>query len=114
MSTPDRRGLLDRDHVRLSIRRQCALLDVGAIRRLPPADSGQRRRSRADAAYRRAVHRLAVPGLAPPGADPELGGAADQSQALAAAVGIAALGPRPRTTQPAQDTRFSRICCAVL
>jgi hypothetical protein len=31
MSAPDRRGLLDRDHGRLSIRRQCVLLGVADL-----------------------------------------------------------------------------------
>src|SRR5260370_7996516 len=38
MSAPDRRALLDRDHGKLSIRRQCPLLSVApsALYRLPP------------------------------------------------------------------------------
>jgi len=39
MSTPDRRGMLDRDHGRLSIRRQCRLLSLarsGVYRPLRP------------------------------------------------------------------------------
>jgi len=58
MSTPDRRGMLDRADKALSIRRQCMLLGIarsGVYR--PP-------RPATDAADRRAVHRLAVPGLA--------------------------------------------------
>ena len=41
MSTPDRRRLLDRDHAKLSVRRQCALLGLarsGAYRPPPAAN----------------------------------------------------------------------------
>src|SRR4030095_5132523 len=56
----------------------------GALRLLPTASTGQRRRSRVDATDRRAVHGLAVPGLAADGSDAAGGGAGDQSQADAA------------------------------
>ena len=42
MSAPDRRALLDRDHGKLSIRRQCTLLSVArsGVYRLPrPANT---------------------------------------------------------------------------
>ena len=64
MSAPDRRAKLDRDHPRLSIRRQCAMLGIArsGVYRLPrPANDDD---SGADAADRRAVHALAVPGFA--------------------------------------------------
>ena len=66
MSTPDRRAMLDRDDPRrCRSARQCALLGLCALGGLPAATAGQRRRrSGADAADRRAVHRLAVPRLA--------------------------------------------------
>ena len=42
MSAPDRRAMLDRDHGRLSLRRQCALLGLarsGVYRPLPASDA---------------------------------------------------------------------------
>jgi len=104
MSAPDRRGRLDRDHAKLSIRRQCALLGVarsGVYRPPKPAnddDLGLMRRldelftawpflgSRRLAALLRAdgyaINRKRV-------------------QRLMRKMGIAALGPKPRTTKPA-------------
>src|SRR6476660_10398270 len=63
MSTPDRRGMLDRADKALSIRRQCMLLGIarsGVYRPPRPANDH-------DLALMRRiddVHRLAVPGLA--------------------------------------------------
>src|SRR3954470_13754332 len=58
---------------------------VGALWRLPVTPSGQRRRPAADAPDRRAVHALAVPGLAPDGGDAARRGCRDQPQARSAA-----------------------------
>ena len=44
MSAPDRRAMLDRADKALSVRRQCALLERGALGRLPGAQAGQRQR----------------------------------------------------------------------
>src|SRR5712672_4013535 len=104
MSAPDRRARLDRDHSELSIRRQCMLLGVArsSIYRLPrPANDddvltmrlidelftawpflGSRRlavmlREKGYSINRKRVHRLMRQ------------------------MGIAALGPKPRTTKPA-------------
>lgn len=104
MSAPDRRALIDRGHARLSIRRQCALLGVArsGVYRPPGAanddDLGLLRRldelftawpflgSRRMAALLRAdgcnINRKRV-------------------QRLMRKMGIAALGPKPRTSKPA-------------
>jgi putative transposase len=104
MSAPDRRALIDREDSRLSIRRQCSLLGLarsGVYRPLRPAndnDLGLMRRidelftawpflgSRRMAALLRAeghaINRKRV-------------------QRLMRKMGIAALGPKPRTTKPA-------------
>jgi putative transposase len=104
MSAPDRRALLDREHVRLSIRRQCALLGLarsGVYRPKPPANDnelalmrridelfmawpflGSRRMTAMLRAEGRAVNRKRV-------------------QRLMRRMGIVALGPKPRTTKPA-------------
>jgi putative transposase len=104
MSAPDRRGLLDRDHGRLSIRRQCTLLgvarsgvyrrrraandnDAGLMRRIDELFTtwpflGSRRMTALLRAEGRSVNRKRV-------------------QRLMRKMGIAALGPKPRTTKPA-------------
>jgi putative transposase len=104
VSAPDRRAKLDRDHPSLSIRRQCAMLGLarsGVYRLLRPAngdDLALMRRidelftrwpflgSRRMAAMLRAkgvvINRKRV-------------------QRLMRRMGIAALGPKPRTTKPA-------------
>ncbi len=104
MSAPDRRGLLDRDHGRLSIRRQCALLGVarsGVYRAPRPANDN-------DLAVMRRLDELFT-------AWPFLGSRrlaallrADghainrkRVQRLMRRMGLAALGPKPRTTRPA-------------
>jgi putative transposase len=104
MSTPDRRALLDRDHAQLSIRRQCALLglarsgvyrvpaaanenDLALMRRLDELFTawpflGSRRMTAMLRAEGQAINRKRV-------------------QRLMRRMGIAALGPKPRTTKPA-------------
>ena len=104
MSAPDRRALLDRDHGKLSIRRQCTLVSVArsGVYRLPrPANDddlslirridelftawpflGSRRMTVMLRAEGRPVNRKRV-------------------QRLMRRMGIAALGPKPRTTKPA-------------
>jgi putative transposase len=103
MSVPDRRGLLDRGHGQLSIRRQCALLGVarsGVYRPPRPANDN-------DLALTRRIDELFT-------AWPFLGsrrlttllraeGCAlnrKRVQRLMRKMGIAALGPKPRTTVP--------------
>jgi len=104
MSAPDRRALVDRDHRVLSIRRQCTLLGVarsGAYR--PPRSANDN-----DLAVMRRIDELFT-------AWPFLGSrrmaamlrAEGRSinrkrvQRLMRRMGIAALGPKPRTTKPA-------------
>src|SRR5258708_10176621 len=104
MSARDRRGLLDRDHGKLSIRRQCALLGVarsGVYRAPRPANDN-------DLAVMRRLDELFT-------AWPFLGARrlaallrADghainrkRVQRLMRRMGLAALGPKPRTTRPA-------------
>jgi len=104
MSAPDRRSLIDRDHGTLSIRRQCTLVSVarsGVYRPLRPTNDddlslmrridelftawpflGSRRMAVMLRAQGRPVNRKRV-------------------QRLMRRMGIAALGPKPRTTKPA-------------
>jgi len=104
MSAPDRRAKLDRDHPRLSVRRQCAMLGIarsGVYRRPSAANDddlallrridelftrwpflGSRRMTAMLRAEGQAVNRKRV-------------------QRLMRRMGIAALGPKPRTTKPA-------------
>ncbi len=104
MSAPDRRALLDHDHDKLSMRRQCVLLGVvrsGVYRQRRPATDN-------DLAMMRRLDELFT-------AWPFLGSRrmaamlrADghrinrkRVQRLMRQMGIAALGPKPRTTKPA-------------
>jgi putative transposase len=104
MSPPDRRALLDRDHATLSIRRQCALLGLarsGVYRPPRPANDndlvlmrrldelfmawpflGSRRMTALLRAEGHTINRKRV-------------------QRLMRKMGIAALGPKPRTAKPA-------------
>ena len=104
MSAPDRRALIDRDHAALSIRHQCTLLGL--------ARSGVYRPPRAandnDLAVMRRIDELFT-------AWPFLGSRRmtamlraegwsinrKRVQRLMRRMGIAALGPKPRTTKPA-------------
>ena len=104
MSAPDRRALVDRDHRDPSIRRQCKLLGVarsGVYRKPPPANDN-------DLAVMRRIDELFT-------AWPFLGSRRmaamlraegrrinrKQVQRLMRRMGVAALGPKPRTTKPA-------------
>jgi putative transposase len=104
MSAPDRRALLDPDHGKLSIRHQCKLLGVARSsvyrQRQPPSDDdlavmrrfdelftawpflGSRRMAAMLRAEGHRINRKRV-------------------QRLMRTMGIAALGPKPRTTKPA-------------
>ena len=109
MSTPDRRALLDRHHVRLSIRRQCALLSVarsGVYRAPRPANDN-------DLALTRRIDELftAWPFLGSRRLTTLLrseGHAINRKrvQRLMRKMGIAALGPKPRTTTPAPGNKI--------
>jgi hypothetical protein len=104
MSAPDRRALLDRDHGKLSIRRQCTLLRVarsGVYRPPRPANdddlSLMRRIDELFTAWpflgsRRMAAMLRADGY---------GINRKHVQRLMRRMGIAALGPKPRTTKPA-------------
>jgi putative transposase len=104
MSAPDRRAKLDRDHPHLSVRQQCAMLgiarsgvyrsacaandnDLALLRRIDELFTrwpflGSRRMTAMLRAKGEAVNRKRV-------------------QRLMRRMGIAALGPKPRTTKPA-------------
>jgi putative transposase len=109
MSATDRRGLLLRDHETLSIRRQCKLLSVARsnVYRLPrPANDD-------DLLMMRLIDELFT-------AWPFLGSRRiafmlrergysinrKRVQRLMRKMGIAALGPKPRTTKPAQGHKI--------
>jgi putative transposase len=104
MSASDRRALVDRGHGRLSIRRQCALLGLarsGVYRPARPADEGElavlRRLDELYTAWpflgsRRLVALLRAEGHVLN---------RKRVQRLMRIMGIAALGPKPRTSKPA-------------
>jgi len=104
MSVPDRQALVDRDHREPSIRRQCALLGVarsGVYRKPRPAnDNDLAVMRRIDALFtawpflgsRRMAAMLRAEGHAVN---------RKRVQRLMRRMGIAALGPKPRTTKPA-------------
>jgi putative transposase len=104
MSAPDRRAKLDRDHPSLSMRRQCAMLGLArsGVYRLPrPANDDDLLLMRQiDALFtrwpflgsRRMTAMLRAEGVAIN---------RKRVQRLMRRMGIAALGPKPRTTKPA-------------
>jgi putative transposase len=103
MSAPDRKARLDRDHSGLSIRRQCRLLSVArsSVYRLPPAANDD------DLLTMRLIDELftAWPFLGSRRLAFMLRGKGHwigrkRVQRLMRKMGIAALGPKPRTTKP--------------
>jgi putative transposase len=109
MSAPDRRALVDRGHGTLSVRRQCELLSL--------ARSGVYRPPRAtdenDLALMRRIDELfmAWPFLGSRRMTAMLGAEGGplnrkRVQRLMRRMGIAALGPKPRTTKPAPGHRI--------
>ncbi len=104
MSTPDRRAMLDRHHPVLSIRGQCRLLGLArsGVYRPPPLgdDADLALMRRIDALFmawpflgsRRMAAMLRAEGLTVN---------RKRVQRLMRLMGIAALGPKPRTTKPA-------------
>ncbi|MGY3396319.1 hypothetical protein ACVWW6_008910 [Bradyrhizobium sp. USDA 3311] len=113
MSTPDRRGMLDRANQALSTRRQCMLLGIArscVYRPLQPAnDNDLALMQRIDELFtalpfldsRRITAMLKAEGLR---------GNRKRVQRLMRRLGIAALGPKPNTTKPApgpQDLSLS-------
>jgi putative transposase len=109
MSTPDRRALVDRDDGELSIRRQCTLLSVarsGFYRPPIPANDDEM-------ALMRRLDELftAWPFLGSRRIAVMLRGEGfsinrKRVQRLMRRMGIAALGPKPRTTKPAPGHRI--------
>jgi putative transposase len=109
MSTPDRRALLDRHHPVLSIRGQCRLLGLArsGVYRPPPLDDGAdlALMRRIDALFmawpffgsRRMTAMLRAEGLTVN---------RKRVQRLMRLMGIAALGPKPRTTKPAPEHKI--------
>jgi putative transposase len=104
MSAPDRRALVDRGHGTLSVRRQCELVSIarsGVYRPPRPAKES-------DLALMRRIDELfmAWPFLGSRRMAQMLQTAGrplnrKRTQRLMRAMGIAALGPKPRTTKPA-------------
>jgi putative transposase len=103
MSTPDRKALLDRDHGKLSIRGQCRLLGIarsGVYRTTLANDVDLALMQRIDELFmawpflgsRRLTAMLRADGLTVN---------RKRVQRLMRRMGIAALGPKPRTTKPA-------------
>lgn len=104
MSTPDRRAMLERNHPALSIRGQCRLLGIGrsGVYRPAPANDAEdlALMQRIDALFmawpflgsRRMTVMLRADGLTVN---------RKRVQRLMRVMGIAALGPKPRTTKPA-------------
>ncbi len=106
MSAPDRRAMLDRADKSLSVRRQCALLSVarsGVYRTHKPANDN-------DAAPMRRIDELftAWPFLGSRRMAAMLGMPVNRKwvQRLMRLMGIAALGPKPRTSKPAPGHRI--------
>ena len=104
MSAPDRRAKLDRDHPSLSVRRQCAMLGLArsGVYRLPRAanDDDLLLMRRIDELFtrwpflgsRRMAAMLRAEGVVIN---------RKRVQRLMRRMGIAALGPKPRTSKPA-------------
>ena len=109
MSTPDRKALLDRGHGRLSVRRQCALVGVArsGVYRMPrPAnDNDLALTRRLDALFTRWPFLGSRRMVALLRAD---GQVVNRKRVvrLMRRMGIAALGPKPRTTKPAPGHRI--------
>jgi putative transposase len=98
MIAPDRRARLDRGHERLSVRRQCALLGLarsGVYRSAPLREDDAAAMRQIDALYTDhpfyGSRRIAF----------ELKMSRKRVQRLMRLMGIAALGPKPRTSKPA-------------
>jgi putative transposase len=109
MSTPDRRAMLDRDHPTLSIRGQCRLLGIARSGVYRPASAGDGE----DLALMRRIDALFT-------AWPFLGSrrmaamlraegqrvSRKRVRRLMRLMGIAALGPKPKTTKPAPEHKI--------
>ena len=109
MSVPDRRAKLDRDHPGLSVRRQCALLGIarsGAYRRPRPANDNElalmRRLDELFLRWPFLGSRRMAGLLSADGAPVNR----KRVQRLMRRMGIAALGPKPRTSKSAPGRRI--------
>lgn len=109
MSVPDRRARLDRDHPKLSVRRQCVLLGVArsGVYRQPAAANDN------DLALMRRIDEMFTdwPFLGSRRMTVMLRSEGQvvnrkRVQRLMRRMGIAALGPKPRTTKPARGHRI--------
>ena len=109
MSAPDRRAKLDRDHPHLSVRRQCAMLGIArsSVYRWPRAANDN------DLALQRRIDELFTrwPFLGSRRMTALLRAEGTpinrkRVQRLMRQMGIAALGPKPRTTKPAPGHRI--------
>jgi putative transposase len=104
MSAPDRRARLDRDHPGLSIRRQCTLLSVArsSVYRLPrPANDDNLQMMRLIDELFTAWPFLGSRRLAVMLREKGYSINRKRVRRLMRKMGIAALGPKPRTTKPA-------------
>ena len=108
MSVPDRRALLNHSHAELSIRRQCGLLGLArsGIYRRPRAanDNDLRLMRRIDELFTQFPF-LGSRRLALMLGEQDLPINRKRMQRLMRQMGIAALGPKPRTTRPAPRRR---------
>src|SRR5215472_14386137 len=109
MSAPDRRAKLDRDHPHLSVRGQCAMLGIarsGVYRQARPANDNELAlKRRIDELYTRRPFlgsRRMTALLRAEGTPINR----KRVQRLMRQMGIAALGPKPRTTKPAPGHRI--------
>src|ERR1700691_2647981 len=107
MSAPDRRAMLDRADKSLSVRRQCTLVGVarsGVYRAGKPANDGalMRRIDELFTAWPFLGSRRTTAMLRAEGASVNR----KRVQRLMRLMGIAALGPKPRTSKPAPGHRI--------
>ena len=110
MSAPARRAKVERSGAELSVRRQCALLNVARSGVYRPRPEGLRRRSGSDAPDRRAVSGEAVLRLAQDDVRPQRGRSQGRRnrkrvQRLMRVMGLVALVPRPGTSKAAPGQR---------
>jgi putative transposase len=109
MSIPDRRARLDRAHGTLSIRRQCRLLGLarsGVYRTPAPASDDDLRLMRQIDELFTAWPFLGSRRMARLLADDEHAVNRKRVQRLMRLMGIAALGPKPRTSKPTPGHRI--------
>jgi putative transposase len=109
MSAPARRAKVQRTGAELSVRRQCALLNVALSGVLSPATRDLRRGSDSDAADRRALSGETVLRLAQNDVRPQRGtarGHRKRVQRLMRLMGLEGLVPRPGTSKTAPGNKI--------